>query len=205
MAMMRSSDLLHRWSVADSLETYSIRDWGSGFFGINNKGHIEVTPAGPGRPAIDLKDLVDDLGKRGIATPLLIRFSDIVRSRIIELNESFRRAMAEYGYKGEYKAVYPIKVNQHRFLVEEICDYGKWEESGGDRSKFGLTAREMVDAIAYLRENEMLEGFQLLHFHLGSQISAIRSVKNALREAGRFYTELVKMGAPLRYLDCGGG
>ena len=82
---------------------------------------------------------------------------------------------------------------------------GKWEESGGDRSKFGLSAREILEAVAYLREHNMLEGFQLLYFHLGLQISAIRSVKNALREAGRFYTELSKMGVPLRYLDCGGG
>ena len=297
----RSTDLLHGWSVADSLEAYAIRDWGGSYFGINAKGNLEVTPSGPGAPgsptpAIDLKELVDDLGKRGIATPLLIRFSDILRSRIVELNENFRRAISEYGYKGEYKGVYPIKVNQHRFLVEEICEYGKpynygleagskpellavmamlenedaliicngykdeeyvetallasklgrtvilviekkselelirtiaaktgvkpnigiraklsargsgkWEESGGDRSKFGLSAREIVEAVGYMREHEMLDCFCLLHFHLGSQISAIRSVKNALREAGRVFIELCKMGVPLKYLDCGGG
>ena len=293
---MRSTDLLHGWSVADSLETYAIRDWGCGYFGINPKGHMEVTPAGPGQPGIDLKELVDDLGRRGIVTPLLIRFSDILRSRIVELNECFQRAMTEYGYKNIYKGVFPIKVNQHRFLVEEICEYGrpynygleagskpellavlamleneealiicngykdeeyvetallgsklgrtiilvvekkselelirkvslktgvrpkigiraklsargsgKWEESGGDRSKFGLSAREIVEAVHYMREHEMIDAFQLLHFHLGSQISAIRSVKNALREAGRMYIELRKMGVPLQYLDCGGG
>ena len=82
---------------------------------------------------------------------------------------------------------------------------GRWEASGGDRSKFGLSTREVVEAIRYLRENDMLSCFELLHFHLGSQISAIRAVKNALREAGRFYVECVKLGAPLKYFDAGGG
>jgi arginine decarboxylase len=296
LTMRSSADVLHAWTVADSLETYSIRDWGGGFIGINAKGHLEVSPAGEGNPTIDLKELVDDLCRRGIVTPLLIRFSDILKARIVELNECFRRAIGEYGYKGQYRGVYPIKVNQHRFLVEEICEYGKpyhygleagskpellavlamlenedaliicngykdeeyvetallgsklgrtiilvvekkselelirtiaektgvkpligiraklsargagkWEESGGDRSKFGLSAREIVEAVAYMREHNLDAGFKLLHFHLGSQISAIRSVKNALREAGRMYIELVKMGLPLEYLDCGGG
>jgi arginine decarboxylase len=82
---------------------------------------------------------------------------------------------------------------------------GRWEASGGDRSKFGLSTREVVEAIRFLREADMLSCFELLHFHLGSQISAIRAVKNALREAGRFYVECVKLGAPLKYFDAGGG
>jgi arginine decarboxylase len=295
---MKSSDVLRRWSIADSLETYAIRNWGAGFFNINEKGHLSVSPAGEaeGREAIDLKELVDELSQRGISLPLLIRFNDVLKSRITTLNECFRKAIAEYGYKGAYKGVYPIKVNQDRYVVEEIVSYGKpygygleagskpellavmamldaedsliicngykdeeyletallasklgrtvilvvekpselelirqvstrvgvkpnigiraklatrgsgrWESSGGDRSKFGLSAREMLDAVATLKEWGMLESFVLLHFHLGSQISSIRSVKNALREAGRFFVELAKMGAPLRYLDVGGG
>ena len=82
---------------------------------------------------------------------------------------------------------------------------GRWEASGGDRSKFGLSTREVVEAINFLRANDLLSCFELLHFHLGSQISAIRAVKNALREAGRFYVEVAKMGAPLKYFDAGGG
>ncbi|HEY0710720.1 MAG TPA: biosynthetic arginine decarboxylase, partial [Polyangia bacterium] len=82
---------------------------------------------------------------------------------------------------------------------------GRWEASGGDRSKFGLSTREVVEAISYMRNNDMLSCFELLHFHLGSQISAIRAVKNAMREAGRFYVECVKLGAPLKYFDAGGG
>jgi arginine decarboxylase len=82
---------------------------------------------------------------------------------------------------------------------------GHWEASGGDRSKFGLGARELVEAVELLRREEMLDCLELLHFHLGSQISAIRNVKGALREGGWLYVNLVKMGAPLRYFDVGGG
>ena len=59
------------------------------------------------------------MARRGIGLPLLIRFSDVLKSRIVELNETFKSAIAEYGYKGEFKGVYPIKVNQHRYVVEE--------------------------------------------------------------------------------------
>jgi arginine decarboxylase len=82
---------------------------------------------------------------------------------------------------------------------------GHWEASGGDRSKFGLSGRDLLDAVAYLREHKMLDTFELLHFHLGSQISSIRSIKDALREAAQIYVNLVKMGASMRYLDVGGG
>jgi arginine decarboxylase len=82
---------------------------------------------------------------------------------------------------------------------------GRWEASGGDRSKFGLSTREVVEAVRYLRDQDILSCFELIHFHLGSQISAIRAVKNAMREAGRFFVEIVKLGAPLKYFDAGGG
>src|SRR5260370_20147584 len=82
---------------------------------------------------------------------------------------------------------------------------GRWEASGGDRSKFGMTSREMIEAIEFLKQADLLGSLELLLFHLGSQISAIRSLKNAMREAGRFFVELYKMGAPLKYLDVGGG
>src|SRR5262244_4454248 len=288
--------LPRRWTVADSLEMYGIQSWGNSYFGINEQGHVMVHPGGAGAESIDLKALVDEVRRRGISPPLLIRFSDILRSRIVELNEAFRRAIAEYGYKGGYKGVYPIKVNQHRYIVEEICQYGKqysygleagskpellavmallededaliicngykdeeyvetalyasklgrkvvlvvekptelpliaevarttgirprigirvklssrgagrWEASGGDRSKFGLSSSELMDAIAFMRQAGLLESFELLHFHLGSQISNIGNIKNALREASRFFVEVVRQGAPLKYLDVGGG
>jgi arginine decarboxylase len=288
--------LPRRWTVADSAETYNIRSWGGGYFGVSEAGTMVCTPNGPTSPPIDMKELVDEVRRRGINLPLLIRFNDILKNRIVELNEAFRRAIAEYGYKGTYKGVYPIKVNQDRYVVETITRTGKaynygleagskpellavmamledddaliicngykdeeyietallaskmgrkvilvvekaselpliaqiakrtgirpgigmraklatrgsgrWEASGGDRSKFGLTSKEMIEAVDYLKAQDLLSSFELLHFHLGSQISAIRSVKNAMREAGRFFVELFKMGAPLKYLDVGGG
>src|SRR3954470_22209518 len=285
-----------RWTIADSLETYAIRHWGAGYFGINDKGNVIIHPGGPDSPNFDLKELVDEVRRRGISLPLLIRFTDVLRHRVVHLNEAFRKAIAEHGYKGSYRGVYPIKVNQHRHVVETIVaagkpygygleagskpellavmallddddslvicngykdeEYietallasrlgrkvvlvvekpselpliaeisrrtgirptvgmrvrlstrgaGKWEASGGDRSKFGLSSSELAEAIGFLREAGMLDCFELLHFHLGSQIANIRSVKNALREAVRFYVEVSKQGAPLGLLDVGGG
>jgi arginine decarboxylase len=294
--MSSSGGIPRKWNVADSAEVYGVKYWGNNYFAINEAGNAVAHPAGPDGARIDLKELVDEVARRGIGLPLLIRFSDVLKSRIVELNETFRRAIAEYGYKGAYKGVYPIKVNQHRYVVEEIVQFGRpyhygleagskpellavmamlddeealivcngykdeeyietalmasklgrtvlivvekyselsliaevakkvgvrprigirvklaakgsgrWEASGGDRSKFGLSTREVVEAINFMRANDLLSCFELMHFHLGSQISAIRAVKNALREAGRFYVEVAKMGAPLKYFDAGGG
>jgi arginine decarboxylase len=294
--MSSTAGIPRKWTVADSAEMYGVKYWGNNFFSINDAGNVQSHPAGPESGRIDLKELVDEVARRGIGLPLLIRFSDVLQSRIVELNETFRRAIAEYGYKGQYKGVYPIKVNQHRYVVEEIVQFGRpyhygleagskpellavmamlddeealvicngykdeeyietalmfsklgrtvlivvekfselahiaevakkmgvrprigvrvklaakgsgrWEASGGDRSKFGLSTREVVEAINFMRANDLLNCFELLHFHLGSQISAIRAVKNALREAGRFYVEVAKLGAPLKYFDAGGG
>jgi arginine decarboxylase len=294
--MSSAAGIPRKWTVADSAEVYGVKYWGNSYFSINDAGNVQSHPTGPDGARIDLKELVDEVARRGIGLPLLIRFSDVLKSRIVELNETFKRAIAEYGYKGDYKGVYPIKVNQHRYVVEEIVQFGRpyhygleagskpellavmamlddeealvvcngykdeeyietalmasklgrtvlivvekfselnliaevakkvgvrprigirvklaakgsgrWEASGGDRSKFGLSTREVVEAISFLRANDLLNCFELLHFHLGSQISAIRAVKNALREAGRFYVEVSKMGAPLKYFDAGGG
>ncbi len=294
--MSTTNGLPRKWTIADSAETYGIKYWANGYFSVNDLGHVVCHPQGPEAGSIDLKELVDEVVRRGIGLPLLIRFSDILKSRVVDLHEAFRRAMTEYGYKGGYRGVYPIKVNQHRYVVEEITQFGRpyhygleagskpellavmgildddealivcngykdeeyietallcsklgrkvlivvekfseleliattarkigvrprigirikltskgsgrWEGSGGDRSKFGLSTREVVEAVRFLREADMLSCFELIHFHLGSQISAIRSIKNALREAGRYFVEIVKLGAPLKYFDAGGG
>jgi len=294
--MSTTNGLPRKWTIADSAETYGIKYWSNGYFSISDQGHVVSHPQGPEAGNIDLKELVDEVVRRGIGLPLLIRFSDILKSRVVDLHEAFRRAITEYGYKGDYRGVYPIKVNQHRYVVEEITQFGRpynygleagskpellavmgilddeealivcngykdeeyietalmcsklgrkvlivvekfselalitstarkigvrprigmriklaskgsgrWEGSGGDRSKFGLSTREVVEAVRYLRECDMLSCFELIHFHLGSQISAIRAIKNAMREAGRYFVEIVKLGAPLKYFDCGGG
>ena len=291
-------DPLRRWTAADANDTYNIPRWGCGYFGVNDHGNLIVTPRGPaeGAGAIDMKELIDELVARGIQLPILLRFSDILRARIELLCGAFNNAIREYGYGGQYRGVYPIKVNQNRTVVEEIIEFGRpfhygleagskpellaimaihqddealiicngykdeeyvetallasklgrnvilvvekpselalirqlgertgvrprigirsrlsargaghWEASGGDRSKFGLSGRDLLNAVGYLREHGLLDTFELLHFHLGSQISSIRSVKDALREAAQIYVNLVKAGASLRYLDVGGG
>jgi arginine decarboxylase len=291
-------DPLRRWTAADANDTYNIPRWGCGYFGVNERGNLIVTPRNDGQPgAIDMKELIDELVARGIQLPILLRFSDILRARIELLCGAFNGAIREYGYQGQYRGVYPIKVNQNRTVVEEIIEFGRpfhygleagskpellaimaihqddealiicngykdeeyietallaskmgktvilvvekpteldqihrvservkikpslgirarlssrgagrWEQSGGDFSKFGLTAAEMVEAVGKLKAWNDTDTLKLLHFHLGSQISAIKSVKNALREAGRLYCELHKMGANgLKYLDVGGG
>jgi arginine decarboxylase len=284
------------WTVRDCLDLYNVNAWGAGFFTVNGKGHVEVRPRGETGPGVDLLELVQDLQQRDLRTPLLVRFSDILASRVQGLCGAFAKAMEEYGYAGGYRGVYPIKVNQQRHVVEEIVEYGaahyvgleagskpellialaildtpgaviicngykdrayietallaqrlgrtpiivvdrfrevdliirtardlqirpqigvrarlttkgagKWVESTGDRSKFGLTAVEIVDAVDRLRAEDMLDCLQLLHFHIGSQITAIRAHKDALREASRIFVGLHQMGARPRYFDVGGG
>lgn len=82
---------------------------------------------------------------------------------------------------------------------------GKWEESGGDVSKFGLNSSELLDALEFMEHNDMTDCLKLIHFHIGSQITKIRRIKNALREAMQFYVQLSKMGFNLEFVDIGGG
>jgi arginine decarboxylase len=107
------------WTVDDSLALYNVAAWGDGFFSINEAGRVEVRPRGADGPSIDLLELVQNLEQRGLCTPLLIRFSDILASRVRGLAHAFQQAIAEYEYTGAYRGVYPIKVNQQRHVVEE--------------------------------------------------------------------------------------
>ena len=295
------SDLLQQrspeeWTSADSAKLYGIDYWGSGYFGVNEKGHVVVQPTKDPARAIDLKQLVDELMQRDLTPPLLIRFTEILKHRLNELAGTFSNAIRELGYQGRYRCVYPIKVNQQRHVVEEIRAFGKehgfgleagskpellavlaivddddtpiicngfkddqfiesvilatkmgkniipvvekyselkliikyaklhnvrpkigirvklsakgsgrWESSGGVRSKFGLFISEVLEAVEYLRAEGMLDCLNLLHFHLGSQINNIRNVKKAIIELTRVYVELARAGAGLMYVDVGGG
>lgn len=114
------------WTIASARSLYNIEGWGIGFFDINEAGHVVVRPdRAKDDRELDLFDLANDLEEQGVGLPLLLRFSDILRSRIESLNEKFLRAREEYGYDGGYTTVYPIKVNQQRHVVEEIVEFGK--------------------------------------------------------------------------------
>ncbi|MGC8764155.1 MAG: biosynthetic arginine decarboxylase [Acidobacteriota bacterium] len=293
---LKDQTTLPKWSIEESRELYNIPEWGKGFFEINDKGNIVVLPEKNQKRSLDIKTLVDALTDRGISPPLLIRFTDILRKRIEELQGAFEKAIAEYGYKGRYFGVYPVKVNQNRQVVEDIVEFGrewnfgleagtkaellivlasldntsapvvcngykddeyvemalwatklgrkvfvvvekpseldlvlkwarrlrvkpfigvraklsargrgKWESSGGDKSKFGLFPAEILDAVEKLKAAGMADRLQLLHFHLGSQITSIQSIKEAMRESSRIFAELVRMGVPISYFDVGGG
>jgi len=114
------------WSIASARALYNIEGWGIGFFDINEAGHVVVRPDRAKKDReLDLFELANDLEEQGVGLPLLLRFSDILRSRIESLNEKFTRAREEYSFSGGYTTVYPIKVNQQRHVVEEIVEFGK--------------------------------------------------------------------------------
>jgi arginine decarboxylase len=284
-----------RWTPQLAGEYYDVASWSKGYFSVGDNGHVRVHPEKEPARAIDLKQLVDTLVLRGINLPILIRFADILKHRLGELESAFRTAIAEHKYQAGYCCVYPIKVNQQRQVVEEVLEFGRpfhfgleagskpelmavmalagndtpiicngfkddeyiemamlaqklgrqiipvvekytelhlilkysqkvgvrpsiglrvklasrgsgrWKSSGGYRSKFGLSATEAVRALQELKDLGMADCCNLLHFHLGSQITNIRQIKGAVNEAVRVYAELARAGAGLRYLDVGGG
>ncbi|MBF0424992.1 MAG: biosynthetic arginine decarboxylase [Magnetococcales bacterium] len=118
------------WTIADSLDLYNVKGWGIGFFGANAQGHLTVSPLLDQGPVLDLMELVGDIQDRDLSLPVLIRFSDILRVRIETIHTCFQRAAAEYGYKGRYVGVYPLKVNQQRQVVEEFVEFGRGVEVG---------------------------------------------------------------------------
>ena len=286
-----------QWSIESARTLYNIEGWGAGFFDVNELGHVIVRPDKE-RPEymIDLFDIANDLEEQGVALPVLLRFSDILRSRIEALTTRFEQAREEFGYTGGYTTVYPIKVNQQRHVVEEIVEFGKghgvglecgskpelqailgmaentdhliicngykdeefmrlalmgqklghqvyivieqlseidvllqvaeemevtptagvriklasrgfgrWKESGGEKSKFGLNSAQLMQAIDKLRAAGKLDIIKLIHFHLGSQITDIRFIKLGLTELTRFYVELRKLGLDVTHVDVGGG
>lgn len=287
----------NNWTKEDSLDHYLISRWGQPFFSINEKGHMVCQPKKGSAGKIDLKELIDDLKRRGIKPPLLVRFNDILATQVESLALSFKKSIDDYNFNGSYRTVMPIKVNQQRHVVEQLVDCGRaynlgleagskpellvgmallkkdhgllicngykdddyietalqaerlgiktvlvldrfaelpmvinvakrlgikpriglraklatrgkgrWVESSGDRSKFGLTIREIIKTVEMLKAENMLDCLNLLHFHIGSQITTIRSIKNAVREAAHLYCGLRSLGCTaLDHVDVGGG
>lgn len=287
-------------TAAEARRTYNIDQWGSGYFDVDSQGRAIVRPLGdesPG-PALPLDALVDQLREAGLRLPVLVRFTDILHDRVEQLCAAFDTAMREENFHAGYTAVYPIKVNQQRRVVEEILathergrdrvgleagskpellavlalsgdgpslivcngykdrEYirlalmgeklghrvylvveklselplileearrlgvtpriglrarlatvgrGRWQNTGGEKSKFGLTTSQILEVVAHLREAGALASLQLVHFHLGSQIANIRDIQCGLRECARFYQSLRELGAPVDTVDVGGG
>jgi arginine decarboxylase len=114
-----------KWSIAESTKVYNLDNWGADLFSINKKGNVCVHPSSNSKSAIDLRVLMDDLIKRKIKPPILLRFMDVLQGRIASINRAFRSAIAENDYPAKYQTFYPIKVNQQRQVVEAIAHYGK--------------------------------------------------------------------------------
>lgn len=286
---------MRKWRIEDSEELYNINGWGVNYFGINEKGHVYVTPR-KDAVQVDLKELIDELSLRDIPAPVLVRFPDILDNRIEKTYNCFEKAAREYNYQGENFIIYPIKVNQMHPVVEEVISHGKkfnlgveagskpelhaviamntdsnspiicngykdqnyielallaqkmgkrvflvveklnelntiakvskklnvrpnigiriklassgsgkWSESGGDASKFGLTSSELLEALERIDKAGLNDCLKLIHFHIGSQITKIRHIQTALREASQFYVQLHRMGYNVDFVDCGGG
>ncbi len=284
------------WSIEAARQLYNIQRWGSKYFDINEAGHVVATPLQDAGTAVDITDVIEEAKSRGLKFPVLIRFQDILRHRVESLNNAFRNSIKEFNYQGEYRGVFPIKVNQLREVVEEILEAGKpfnfglevgskpelfaglalqqqmggliicngykdagfirmallgiklgkrvimvvekleelrqiitiskqigvepiigirarllskgagkWAESGGENAKFGLSTTELLAATEMMKSEGLGHCFKLLHFHIGSQVPDILTVKKAVQEAARFYAKLRKMGFELEFIDVGGG
>ena len=284
------------WTIGESRELYNLEGWGVGYFDINEKGHVMVLPTKEADRSLDLFELAMDLEAQGVGLPLLLRFSDILRTRIETLSERFEAAIEEFEYDGGYTTVYPIKVNQQRHVIEEIVAFGerhgvglevgskpelqavlamsertdhmivcngykdeeylrlaligqqighqvlivlekigeadtllkiadkmgvkptagvriklstagagRWSETAGEKSKFGLNASQLARVLDRLDAAGQLDILKMVHFHLGSQIPDIRNIKAAMTEVARYYVELRKLGVDIQYVDVGGG
>jgi arginine decarboxylase len=286
-------------AIEQTLETYGIENWGAGYFGINRKGNLVVHPSESDQNrAADVREIIDDLRRRGITTPVLLRFPQLIAGQVRKLQRAFRNSIREYEYQGSHMCVYPMKVNQNRAVVEEYLregvryDFGleagskaelygalameqsgesllvlngfkdeefielaflgaragkkvvivieklneldhvlkmvdrfedsdlpmvglrvklyskgsgRWEKSGGEAAKFGLTSTEILETIRRMQEAGRIDMLKLLHFHIGSQLTDIKRIKNAMKEAARVYAKIVQMKVPVDLLDVGGG
>ena len=140
------------WTIDDAIETYNIDRWGLGYFGINDKGHVTVSPLRDQGATMDVMDVISDARDWGLQFPLVIRFQDLLRDRVVTLNKAFAEAIKDSNYQSQYLGVFPIKVNQLREVVEEIVD-------AGEQFHFGLEAGskpELVAALAMQRGPDTL-------------------------------------------------
>ncbi len=135
------------WRIEDSLDLYNVAAWGKGYFSINDAGHVVVRPDTTVEREIDLYEVVEGLQARDLSTPVVVRFSDILAHRLKRMHDAFASAIAENDYRNRYAAVFPIKVNQQRLVVEEVYRYGR--EYG-----FGLEVGSKPELLAVMAMTE---------------------------------------------------
>lgn len=284
------------WSLTQANSVYNVPQWSEGYFEINDQGQLCVKEQDVLYP---LEEILAQASQMGLQRPLLMRFPHIIHDRVAKLIQAFDLALADQTYQGQFTAVYPIKVNQQRRVVEAIVqgqlaagqkrlgleagskpellavlaqaekapcvivcngykdpEYirlallgerlghqvylvieksgeldwvldiaqemgvtprigvrarlankgeGNWSNTGGEKSKFGLTAPEILHLLARLETRQAMPSLQLLHFHLGSQIANIRDIQSGLQECARIFSELHALGANITTVDVGGG
>jgi len=148
LAIKRS---LQRWSVEDSAELYGIRNWGAGYFDVSDKGEVIIRPFGrEGGPEVSVPEIIREIKERGYDMPVLLRIENILDSQLSLLHQTFRAAINELGYKGAYRGVFPIKVNQQQQVVEKIAQYGAAYHHG---LEVGSKA-ELIAAVSQLQSRE---------------------------------------------------
>lgn len=148
---MIKPEILNRWKVKDSEDLYGVKNWGAGYFRTNDQGEVVVTPFGKdSQTEISFMQLIDGIKGRGFDMPVLLRFENILDSQITYLNESFKKAIVDVGYQGNYRGVYPIKVNQQQQVVEEVARFG-------ERYHHGLevgSKPELIAALSNMNDQE---------------------------------------------------
>ncbi len=294
---------MNNWTIEQARDTYSIRNWSEGYFDISSDGHVLACPRRSHGGHVDLYQLVQELRQADHPLPVLLRFTDILHDRVNDLCNAFGTALINNQSSADFHAVYPIKVNQQRHVIEEVLttdveserlhigleagskpelmivlaqassapraeamtivcngykdrEYirlaligrqlghrvfivieklselelvieasrelgivpllgmrarlsslgkGNWQNTGGEKSKFGLSASQMLTFLERLRSADILDSLQLLHVHLGSQIANLRDIETGIQETMRCYVDLCALGAPLGHIDVGGG
>ncbi len=140
------------WSVEDAEELYRVKAWGDSFYFIKEDGHVAVRPLHQQSLSIDIDAVVQDLRQRNVSFPALIRFQDVLQTRVVRLNKVFIKAIRDSGYRNRYQGVYPIKVNQLHEVVEEVLEAGRPYRMG---LECGSKA-ELVAALPHLEQDGAL-------------------------------------------------
>ncbi|MCQ2365535.1 MAG: biosynthetic arginine decarboxylase [Akkermansia sp.] len=180
---------VHNWTTADSTDLYAVEDWSNGYFNVSRNGEVNVVlrDSNGDRKPVSLRSIMDGLADRGTDAPVLLRFNDLLQARVEELNESFAKAIKEVDYKGVYRGVYPIKVNQQRQIVEEIVSCGKPYHYGleaGSKPELFAAMAQMTDPEAFLmcngyKDDEYID-LALMGQQMGLNIHLILEMPNEL-------------------------